>query len=1050
MRHPPSAPRGLRRALTIACVLATSLLAGGLRPLQAQQGSIVGRVTARGSAEPLVDARVVLLGTALFTSTNGDGRFALRNVPAGTHTVRVIRVGYGEQKRTVTLAAGQTVTLDVAMDAAVIKLTEVVTTATGDQRKVELGNNVANLDVSRIMEQSPVSNVQDALASRTPGVNISSSSQVGGSARVRIRGNSSLNLSNDPIYVIDGIRLTSNSNSSPLFTGGAAPSRANDINPDDIETIEVVKGPSAATLYGTDAANGVIVITTKKGRAGASRLGLLTEAGLITDRTSYPYNYSLAGHSPTDPTVLYVAGTGECYLPKVSAGLCVPDSLRMYSPFHDPSATVIGNGYRNKLGTTAQGGSDAVRYFLSGEREQEVGIIKLPDFEQARFDSAGITPADWTTRPNNQYKYSFRGNVNASPMPSLDLSFNSNYLHVNTDYATESNATAGIGSQIFGGKGYQDNGVVSGLGTGVLGTPLHGYRAWTPGYTFEELNQQRVNRVVTSGSANWRPLSWMQNRATVGLDYTSRMDINANYRGKGPPVNSTYRQGFKDDYRAGIRNFTADLGSSGVFNPTPTLNSRTTIGAQYTNYQLDQSEAFARNLPPGQITPNAGVTQLARENTTMSKTLGYFVEQQFGLRDRLFVTGAVRTDQNSAFGTAFQRVYYPKASLSYIISDESYFRRPAWLDQLRLRSAYGASGVQPGPTDAIQAFAGASSNLRSADATAVYYTALGNPNLRPERTTEFEGGADIQMFDHRMNVELTYYSKLTKDALIDAIVPPSAGAAQFVKENLGSVKNAGFEGLVTTVLVDRPQFGFNLTVSGSLNDNKLVSLGDVPPVIGTISRAVPGYPLFGLWERPITGWQDKNGDGILTYSADPALNEVFVGDSVIYRGYSLPRYTATVTPEVTLFNRHLRISSLIDYKGGNKYYNNTERIRCVSRGNCNGLNNPNASFEEQAMVVATLNNPYKTLDGFLQPGSFVRWRELAATFTPSDDVAQRFFRSRSASFNVAARNIGIRTNYRGLDPEIDRLAGASSNSPPEEFQTLGLPTYFTFRLNLGF
>jgi hypothetical protein len=120
----------------------------------------------------------------------------------------------------------------------------------------------------------------------------------------------------------------------------------------------------------------------------------------------------------------------------------VPDSLRKYSPFHDPTATVIGNGYRNKLGTTAQGGSDAVRYFLSGEREQEVGIIKLPDFEQARFDSAGITPADYTTRPNNQYKYSFRGNVNASPMPSLDLSFNSNYIHVNTDYATESNATA--------------------------------------------------------------------------------------------------------------------------------------------------------------------------------------------------------------------------------------------------------------------------------------------------------------------------------------------------------------------------------------------------------------------------------------------------------------------------------------------------------------------------------------------------------------------------------------------------------------------------------
>ena len=1042
MRHPPCSRR-LRRLL----VIASALLLGAL-PLSAQQGSIAGRITARGTGEPLADSRVVLIGTSLYTSTNAEGRYTLRSVPAGSYTARIIRVGFTEQKRAVTLAAGQTATLDVVMDQAVIKLTEVVTTATGDQRRIELGNSVANIDVAKIVETAPVSNIQDVLASRTPGVNVSSASQVGGGSRVRIRGNSSLNLSNDPIYIIDGIRLTSNSNSSSLFTGGAQPNRANDINPDDIESIEVVKGPSAATLYGTDAANGVIVITTKKGRAGASRIAVWTEGGYITDRTTYQNNFTLAGHSPTNPAALFI--NGECTLPKASIGTCIQDSLRTYSPLRDPNATVIGSGYRDKFGTSASGGAEAVRYFLSAEREEEVGVLKLPDFELARFDSAQRSPADYTRRPNNQYKYSFRANVNASPTSTLDVAFNSNFLHVNTQYATESNATAGIGSQIFGGRGFKDNGVVSGLGAGVFGTPLNGYRAWTPGYTFEELNQQRLNRVISSGNANWRPTAWMQNRATVGIDYTSRVDLNQNFRGQGPPVNSTYRQGFKDDYRTGLRNFTADIGSSAVFTPRPSLGTRTTIGAQYTNYQFDQAEAFARNLPPGQATPNAGVTQAARERTDMSKTLGYFVEQQLTIRDRLFLTGAVRTDQNSAFGTAFQRVYYPKASVSYVLSDESFFPRPSWLDQLRLRSAYGASGVQPGPTDALAQFAGASSNLRGSDATAVVYTAIGNPDLRPERTTEYEGGADIQMFDRRMNLELTYYSKITRDALIDAIVPPSAGAAQNVKRNLGSVKNAGFEALLTTQFIDRPSFGFNLTVSGSLNDNKLVSLGDVPAVIGTISRAQAGYPLFGLWERPINGWEDKNGDGILTYNVNPALNEVFVGDSVIYRGYSLPRYTATVTPEVMLFNRHLRLASLIDYKGGNRYYNNTERIRCVSRGNCNGLNNPNASFEEQAMVVATLDNPYRTLDGFLQPGGFVRWRELSATISPPDDWAARFLRSRSASLNIAARNIGVRTNYRGLDPENDRLAGSSNNAPPEEFQTLGLPTFVTVRLNLGF
>jgi TonB-linked SusC/RagA family outer membrane protein len=1035
-----------RGALGLA--LAAAALVLSARPALAQQGTITGRVGAAGAGGPLAEARVVLVGTSLYTTSNAEGRYTLRNVPAGTYTMRAIRVGYAEQKIPATVAAGQTLTIDVAMSPTIVKLSEVVTTATGEQRKVELGNNVANLDATKIMETSAVSNVSDVLASRTPGVQVSGGSQVGGGSRIRIRGNSSLNLANDPIYVLDGIRMTSNANASNLFTGGAQPSRVNDINPDDIETIEVVKGPSAATLYGTDAANGVIVITTKKGRAGAPRTSTWAEGGVITDRSKYPYNYTLAGHKPGFPDTLYIQG--ECTLPKVSYGTCAADSLRMYSPFHDSYATPIGTGYRSKFGASNSGGTEVVRYFVSGQREDEVGTLKLPAFEQARYDSVGFNAADYIKRPNSQYKYSFRANINATPSPTVDVGFESSLIHVNNLFSQESNATAGIGSQIFGGRGFRDNGVVSGLGAGVLGTPLYGYRAWSPAYTFEEMNQQRVNRVITSGNANWRPTSWLQNRANVGVDYSSVVDLNLNLRGQGTPVNSTNRQGFKDDFRTGIRNFSVDVGSSAVFNPKPDLSTRTTVGAQYVNYQRDFARAFARNLPPGSVVPNFGVTKNAQEFTQMSKTLGYFLEEQLTVRDRLFLTGAVRTDQNSAFGTAFQRVIYPKASISYIVSDESFFPKPTWLDQLRFRSAYGASGVQPGAQDAIRAFNGTNTSLGGSDVTGVVFTLFGNDSLKPERTTEFEGGFDLQLLQRRVNLELTYYSKLTKDALIDAVLPPSAGVAQSVKKNLGSVKNAGLEALLTTHFIDRPSFGFNLTVSGSLNDNKLVSLGDVPPQIGVISRAQAGYPLFGLWERPILGWDDKNADGILTYSDDPTKNEVFVGDSAIYRGYSLPRYTATVSPELTVLDGRIRISSLIDYKGGNKYYNNTERIRCVSRQNCNGLNNPAASFEEQAMVVATLDHPSRTVDGFLQPGGFVRWRELAVTFTPSDVFAQRYLRSRNASFNVAARNIGIHTNYRGVDPEIDRFAGASTNSPPEEFQTLGVPTYFTFRLNLGF
>ena len=594
-----------------------------------------------------------------------------------------------------------------------------------------------------------------------------------------------------------------------------------------------------------------------------------------------------------------------------------------------------------------------------------MSVLKLPGFERRRLDSVGTAIPDNVSRPNDQYKYSFRANLNTTLSPSLDFGVTANLIHVNTRFSQESNATAGIGSQIFGGAGYPNNGTVSGIGT-----PLHGYRAWTPAYTFQEANTQRLNRVITSGNANWRPFSWMQNRANVGIDYTSRVDLNLDRNGEGTPVSATNRLGFKDDTRAGIRNFSFDLGSTENFNPTPVLNSRTTFGAQFVNYQIDQGEAFGAQLSPGTQTPNSAAVQSALEATTLSKTFGVFVEEQVGYRDRLFVTAAMRSDQNSAFGTKFQRVFYPKASVSWLMSDESFFPKPndgdptggQRVDQFRLRAAYGAAGVQPGSNDALRFFSGVTANLRQTDIAGATFTAIGNPGLKPERTSEFEGGFDTDFLHRRMHLELTYYNKLTKDALIDAIVAPSAGASNTVKENIGSVKNAGEELALNAQVFDRRSVAFDVTLSGSVNDNKLVSLGAVPPQINTTWRAVAGYPLFGFWAQPITGWEDKNGDGVLVHSSDPTKNEVFVGADPIFRGYSSPRYLASLQPGVDLFNHRLRLTSLFDYKGGYKWYNNTERIRCVSRQNCLGLMGadvvngklvPRASFEEQAMVVAT-------------------------------------------------------------------------------------------------
>jgi TonB-linked SusC/RagA family outer membrane protein len=1037
MRRDPSKSRS---PWPSALLLALSCAA----PLAAQQtGTITGRVTEAGTERPVSQAQLNLVGTTVGAMSNANGEYTIRAVRPGSYELRVLRVGFSERKLPITVAAGQSTSQNIALNAIPVSLAPVVTTATGEQRRVEIGNSVAQIDAAELLETAPVTSIDDVINARAPGVIVTSGTQTGAGSRIRIRGQNSLSLSNDPIFIIDGVRMTSNVNSSSLFTGGAQPSRVGDLNPEEIENIEIVKGPSAATLYGTDAANGVVVITTKRGRAGRAVWNVYAEGGVIGDRNEYPTAYTIFGTRANGTS----APLNFCNLSRVSRGECLVDSVASLNVFEEDDLTPLGTGNRSQIGLQVSGGSDLVRYFVAGEREDETGVLELPEFELQRLRAEDVAIRDWTKRPNELGKNSVRANLNASPTSKFDLGVQSQFINLQQRFSLESNATAGLGSQIFGGPGCRIcNPAREVSGTG---TPLNGYRAWTPGYTWQEKAGQKVNRFVGSLDANWRPTTWLRTRANVGNDHTDRVDDNLLYRGEGPPITATYRNGFKENHRTDIRTFTTNLTATASFNPQSWLNLSTTGGTNYVNYLFERGAAIGNDLPPGTQTAGAAAEPNSEEATTVQKTLGFFVEQSAAFRDRLFLTAAVRSDQNSAFGTDFQRVFYPKASLSWIVSDESFFPQMGWLNQLRLRSAYGASGVQPGPNDALRYYSATVANVRGVDLPAVETNSLGNPELKPERSTEFEGGFETRLFRDRLSLDLTYYQKRTKDAIIEAIIPPSFGTqATQVTQNLGAVRNRGWELLANASLLNRRNFVLDLTVNASTNSNELVSLGGTPPQIGTTVRAVEGYPVFGLWARPIAGWDDKNNDGILTYNNDDALNEVFVGDEVEFRGYSQPRHFVSATPVLQLFNRRVRLSTLFDYRGGHKWYNNTERIRCVSRQNCGGLMNPDASFEDQAMVVATRDHPSRTLDGFFQDGSFVKLREISMQYSFSPQLASRL-RARSLSFVATARNVAKWTDYRGVDPESDFVATTGSDAP-SEFQTIAPPSYLILRLNLGF
>jgi TonB-dependent SusC/RagA subfamily outer membrane receptor len=285
----------VRQMLLSAGLPLVCLLAIASPPALAQQGAVGGVVTDAATKGPLEAARVILTGPNRIETTNREGRFMFRNVAPGQYPVRVLRLGYAPVTDTAVVAPSETVALEIAMTPAPVQLDEIVTTATGEQRKLEVANAVSTIDAARIAKEVPIAEFGNLISGRAAGVQVQKSGGTTGTGtRIRIRGSNSVSLSNEPLYYIDGIRMESGATSSTLDIGGfgqgvgAGPSRINDLNPDDIESIEIVKGPAAATLYGIQASNGVVKITTKRGRAGRARWNLYSELGSVADHNTYP------------------------------------------------------------------------------------------------------------------------------------------------------------------------------------------------------------------------------------------------------------------------------------------------------------------------------------------------------------------------------------------------------------------------------------------------------------------------------------------------------------------------------------------------------------------------------------------------------------------------------------------------------------------------------------------------------------------------------------------------------------------------------------------
>src|SRR2546425_3987251 len=522
------------RVLQISAVIA--LLVGTVPVAAAQQGAVGGVVTDQTSGNPIGAARVAAVGTAVFAQTNATGGYRLSGLSRGQVTLRVSAIGYGAVTRVVTVAGGEAATQDFALTLQPYSLDEIVVTATGEQAKREVGNVINSIRADSLVQTRPIANMNDLLSAKAPGVDVLAGNLTGAGSRVRIRGTNSLSLNNEPLYIIDGIRMTADNNSSSIGIGGTNPSRINDINPEEIESIEVVKGPSAAALYGTAASTGVIIIKTKRGTPGPTRWNVYAEQGLIKDYNTYPTAYRGWMTHPSgiaDSGSLATNGI-ECLLTQTARDptdpqFCRQDSVTTYNLFDDPQTSPNATGYRNQYGVQVQGGSDATRYFVSGEWENEVSQLKMPPF--AVDSLLAIRPISEVPfaqlRPNARRRVSLRANAEARLNPRMDLSVSSGFISSTQRLPQTDNNTTGLLSNALGGLGNKAGG-------------KYGYRAFTPDEMLSETVTQDINRFIGSGALNWRPTSWLAVRATGGIDFTHRLDTDLCRDRKSTRLNSSH------------------------------------------------------------------------------------------------------------------------------------------------------------------------------------------------------------------------------------------------------------------------------------------------------------------------------------------------------------------------------------------------------------------------------------------------------------------------------------------------------------------------------
>ena len=1003
------------KKLLVASLLAAPFV---VQEAAAQSRSISGRVTDAASGQGLPGVTVLAKGTTVGASTSADGSYTL-SVPEGTTTLSFSSIGYTSIERPI----GDASTLNVALTSDTRQISEVVVTGLATSIKREnLANSIATISAKELVGSTRPVTVDAALSGKLAGANISSTSGApGGGMSIQLRGISSITGSGQPLYIIDGVYAVSdevgNGAGAAAFTGASSgttrttqdngTNRISDLNPADIESIEVLKGPSAAAIYGTRANNGVIIIKTKRGQAGKTTVSLSQDFGFAK-----PWNL-LGTDNWTNEKIdkFYSGAQATSEKAKLAAAQASGKIYDYEKEIFDNTAFL-----RNTV-VSVSGGSDRTKFYVSGSTTKEDGIVKNTGFQ----------------------RNSIRANVEQKIGKLIDLSVNSAYLNSTNrrGYFGNDNNGISVAYNLFQIPNYAE------LHKNDQGQfPDSDYSGDNPLAIVERaVNRERTDRVTEAATATLHLIekegSSLRLSTQGGIDFASSTallalpsDLQSQRSANFPGVVRVAKNQF---FNYNVQSFLVydwQLGQE--------VNLTSQVGVVRLGLQSNLSFSQGQNLAPGPLLPNRGTVITQDVTPTEQADVGYVAQQEVNFRDQIIATGGIRFDKSSRNGDPNKLYAFPKASLAVNVAKFGFWAIDP-VNQFKLRAAYGQTG---GPAFFGATFSPLTGISTGNNVGVVPSTVVGNPAIGPERATELEAGIDLGFLDNRVGLEITAYNKKIIDIVNTYALAPGTGVTSIRAFPVGDLRNRGLEVGLSLNPIRSTNFSWTSNNQYWFNRSEVTRLV-VPAFVSSSGfGASYGTNYFLLGESP-SRW----------YGTPRSVTDNPTNPSNLTRyADAQPRFQFSSLNSFTIF-KNFELSFLLHWKK-DSYNSNLTLAQTDGFGTTKDWSEPSGQFDNGVELTKgeyRIAQSATSASQFIENSGYVRLREASLYYSLPASLRSSLFKDYVSNLRVgvSGNNIVTWTKYRGYDPEVSNFGQVATAAQVDLLSYPGTRRLF-FHINVAF